>query len=345
MMVGIRDVARKAGVSPATVSRVLNEDPTLSATAETRARIYDVVKKLNYQKPERGATKKVNASIGLITAASERGEIEDPYFRAIRLGIEAEAKKLRLAANRIYRVSEGVSLKGIEGLGAVIILGNLQDTFIQEIYEKNPRVVLVDDASAAETFDAVYTDFEMITRSHLERLWQLGHRKIAFIGGKRTVKTSEGKDLLLSEDVRYQAYKKWMTLKGVFSNEEVFLSGWGAKDGLEMGERLLRRCETQKEKPTAIIVASDPIAIGVYRALQKAGKSIPYDFSLASFDNIEVTEFLTPPLTTANIETEQLGKMAVRLAKERINNERDVPIHVVIPSKIILRESEIPLDK
>ncbi|MGM0124556.1 LacI family transcriptional regulator [Enterococcus sp. AZ194] len=343
-MVGIREVARKAGVSPATVSRVLNEDPTLSATAETRARIHEVVEKLNYQKPERGTTKKVNASIGLITVASERGEIEDSYFRAIRLGIEAEAKRLRLAANRIFRLSEAYSLKGIEALGAVIILGNLEEQFIQEIYEKNPRVVLVDDASASASLDAVYTDLEMITKKHLERLWQLGHRRIAFIGGVRTVKTSTGDNLLLSEDIRYQTYKKWLTINGVFSKELVFLGGWGSQDGLEMGEALLERF-SEKTAPSAIVVASDPLAIGVYRAIQKSGKSIPTDFSVVSFDNIEVAEFLTPPLTTANIETEQLGKMAVRLAKERITNEREIPIHVVVPSKIIMRESVISLDK
>ncbi|KAF1298139.1 AraC family transcriptional regulator [Enterococcus sp. JM4C] len=343
-MVGIREVARKAGVSPATVSRVLNNDPTLSATAETRARIHEAVKKLNYKKPERGTAKKMNHSLGLITAASERGEIEDPYFRAIRLGIEAEAKKCHIAANRIYRVSENHSLKGIEALGAVIILGNLEESFIQEIYEKNPRIVLVDDTTANESFDAVYTDFEMITKKHLERLWQLGHRNIAFIGGVRTVKTSSGKDVLLSEDVRYQTYKKWLTIKGAYKEENVFLGGWGSQDGLEMTEEMLTKF-TDNKVPTAIVVASDPLAIGVYRAIQKAGKKIPEDFSIASFDNIEVTEFLTPPLTTADIETEQLGKMAVRLAKERIRDERDVPIHVVVPSRIILRESEKALDK
>ncbi|MCS5465158.1 substrate-binding domain-containing protein [Enterococcus lactis] len=88
------------------------------------------------------------------------------------------------------------------------------------------------------------------------------------------------------------------------------------------------------------MVGNDPIAVGVYRSLQKNGLHIPEDISIVSFDNIEVAEFLTPALNTVNVNTEEIGKLAVRMVNERIKEVRNVSIKVIVSNNIIVRESE-----
>ncbi|HHW3696702.1 TPA: substrate-binding domain-containing protein, partial [Enterococcus faecium] len=86
------------------------------------------------------------------------------------------------------------------------------------------------------------------------------------------------------------------------------------------------------------------IAVGVYRSLQKNGLHIPEDISIVSFDNIEVAEFLTPALNTVNVNTEEIGKLAVRMVNERIKEVRNVSIKVIVSNNIIVRESEKNID-
>jgi LacI family transcriptional regulator len=107
---------------------------------------------------------------------------------------------------------------------------------------------------------------------------------------------------------------------------------------------LLLKKHAQDKLPTAIMVGNDPIAVGVYRSLQKNGLHIPEDISIVSFDNIEVAEFLTPALNTVNVNTEEIGKLAVRMVNERIKEVRKVPIQVIVSNNIIVRESEKNID-
>ena len=94
--------------------------------------------------------------------------------------------------------------------------------------------------------------------------------------------------------------------------------------------------------PTAILVGSDPLSVGVYRALQSAGKEIGKDVVIASFDDIEISEFLTPNLTTVRINGHAIGRAAVRLANERIEGIRQEPVVLTFPSKLVIRESFVP---
>ena len=104
------------------------------------------------------------------------------------------------------------------------------------------------------------------------------------------------------------------------------------------GEELIQA--QAQSLPSAIMVGNDPIAVGVYRALKKNNIRIPEDVSIVSFDNIEVAEYLTPSLSTVSIHTEEIGKLAVSLAKEMLTEDKKIPVHVIVSYEMIARESE-----
>ncbi|KAF1303117.1 LacI family DNA-binding transcriptional regulator [Enterococcus sp. JM9B] len=336
-MVGIRDVAHLAGVSPATVSRVINEDKSLSVTAETKKRIYAAIEELNYVKK---GTKKSsrNSSIGIITAVSIRDEFEDPYFRSIRLGIALEARKQHIAANRIYRLHKDIKIEDLSELGAVVILGQLDKSILDIFYMQNKNLIIIDDPYCDEIYDAVYVDLKKAMEKHLERLFDLGHKKIAFIGGLRKIPIANQEPLISEEEIRLETYRSWMKARGLYDGSYELLAGWTTDSGYLLMEELLNKMD-RKDYPTAVIVVNDPMAIGVFRAVQKREIRIPEDITVCSFDDIEIASFMTPTLTTAHIDTEDLGRYAIRLAKERIDQERERPVHVILPTELIVRES------
>uniref|UniRef100_UPI00403F1C93 LacI family DNA-binding transcriptional regulator n=1 Tax=Candidatus Enterococcus willemsii TaxID=1857215 RepID=UPI00403F1C93 len=337
-MVGIRDVAKRAGVSIATVSRVLNDDPTLSVTDETKRKITESVNFYNYVK--KSPVSKLSKSLALITTVSEIDELEDPYFRTIRRGIQTEAEKSKIGLKKVIRLSETpLDKEELEKCQGVLIIGQVLPTVIEEVLKVNANVVVIDDPSVDESIDAVYTDLSKATQNHLERLYEKGHRNIAFIGGKRNQLDGEGIQHATEDDVRQQAYEEWMKQKGLERYIQIYLEGWTTLEGMQATDTLLEATKG-KALPTALVVGNDPIAVGAYRALQKRGINIPDDISIVSFDNIEVAEFLTPALNTVHVNTEELGKIAVRMVNDRIINHRTVPIHVTVANTMIIRESE-----
>lgn len=339
-MAGIRDVAKRAGVSIATVSRVLNEDPTISVTDETKEKIAEAVAFFSYEKKSTPKRKvKSLKKVLLMTTVSEIDELEDPYFRAIRRGIQTEAEKRNLELTYTLRLcEEKLNSEEIRNSGAVIIIGQVLPSVIELVKKLNEHVIVVDDPNTTTLVDAVYTDLQQSTTEHLERLYQKGHRNIAFIGGPRVLLDEHGGRQESYDDLRQLAYESWMQQRGLNDYTQSVIEGWNTLDGMTACNQLLERRTT--DLPTAIMVANDPIAVGVYRALQKKGLNIPEDLSVVSFDNIEVAKFLTPSLSTVEIQTEEIGRIAIRLAKERIEKIRTIPIRVMVPSTMRVRESE-----
>lgn len=338
-MVGIRDVAKRAGVSIATVSRVLNEDPTLSVTDETKRKITESVQFYNYVKKKN--TTKNTSNIALITTVSEIDEIEDPYFRAIRRGIQLEAENSKITLKKIIRLSDtSLDLSELTGCQAVLIIGQVSSSVVEKVLSVNSNLVVIDDSNVTSEVDAVFTDLAAATEEHLNRLYEKGHRNIAFIGGRRVRIDENGERHFSDDDYRKVAYENWMISKNLKKHIKIYLEGWSTLEGMKAADRLLEKYSGSDQLPTAIVVGNDPIAVGVYRSIQKNGLKIPEDISIVSFDNIEVAGFLTPSLSTVNINTEELGKIAVRIVDMRVKKLRHIPIRVVVSNNIIVRESE-----
>ncbi|MFD2114546.1 LacI family DNA-binding transcriptional regulator [Paenibacillus yanchengensis] len=340
-MASIRDVAKKANISIGAVSRFLNNDPTLSISDEAKERIRRAVVALNYEKTDKTRKKRSVSSLAIITAVSPEMEIDDPYFRNIRAGIEEEAKRHKVACNRKFSLFEGIDqVEQLSSLGAIIILGNASSEAIEQIKQVNENIVLLDNYNVSIGLDTVYADFELATKESLAYLYERGHRNIAFIGGNRFEYGLDGKREVKRDDIRHVTYVNWMKQKGLEQYCSAEIGDWTPQEGMRLVEEIL----DGNNRPTAILVGSDPMAVGVYHGIQKRELTIGNDISILSFDDIEIARFLTPELSTSHIDTRELGRIGVRLAAERISDVRTIPIKVIIPTKLIERESVKRLD-
>lgn len=337
-MVGIRDVARRASVSPGTVSRVLNNDPTLSVTEATKERIYQAIKELDYDIDKRKYVKRRLPSIGVISSTSRQKELDDPYFNALRLGLEQEARRLHLGMNRVYNLEDNPKTwQEFDKLGAIIVVGTVSEESVKRLSKQNKNIVVVDNPDINQDVDMVYADFERMTKRILQLFYAKGHRKIGYIGGLNIDIDEAGKKIVSQNEKRFRTYQTFMAEKNLLPQARVGL--WEPLEGKRMMDEWLASAEPL---PTALLVGSDPLAVGVYRSLQSANITVGEEIEIASFDDIEVAEFLTPSLTTVHISAHEIAKAAVRLAKERIDGERQEPVIMTFPSKLVIRESFIP---
>lgn len=338
-MASIRDIAKMAGVSAASVSRILNNDKSFSINENTRKRVIEIANKLNYStdKNKKGVRNVGDSlTIALIVRHDEESEHDDPYFREIRRGIEREAAKWRLRVIRAFRMRDHEKdWEQLSKYGAVVMIGEMTQDAIEKIVCYNEKLILVDNYSKLSNYDIIQTDFSQKTHEVLDVLYEKGHRNIAFIGGFGSKVTASGQSVQYKDEVRAVNYLNWMKLNNLEQYSTVYQGKWKAESGMNLAKEMLK----QENLPTAVLVASDPMAMGVYKAINEANLRIPEDISVISFDDIEMAQFLTPSLSSIRMNAEEMGRLAVRMAKERILEDRSMPIRVICSSDLKVRDS------
>lgn len=334
-MVTIKDIANKAQVSSATVSRVLNNDMTLQVAEETRQRIIEVAKQLDYKKTKSRANKnhEVEAEkkqiIGLVIWGSEQLESSDPYFMFIRQGIGKECAKQGITVDKVMFMDD-FDMNIAEELDGLIVIGKVHIDLLRRSTQI-PHIVSIDYVLDDE-YDSVMFDLRKATRHAMDHLFQLGHERIGYIGGISYIRTLVGK--VYNIDVRQKEYEAIMREKGWFEPAHLFVDDWRT----EQGYLLMKQALELDDRPTAFLIGSDPMAIAALKALQESDIKVPDEIAIVSFDDIPLASFVSPPLTTVRVLTEDMGVTAVKLLVDRFNG-RDVPLHVTIPTKLIIRES------
>lgn len=326
-MATIKDIAAQAGVSIATVSRVLNYDPHLSVSAETKRKIFEAAEQLDYKK-KRPAKKAVQETVALIHWYTEEEELNDLYYRSIRLGVENSCREngifvQKVLYDELHLVDKG-TIKGI------IAVGKYSAEQVQHLGEWTDRIVFVDFSPENEAFDSVVTNFSKVTEKALNYLWSTGLRRMGFIGGREQFQDQSG----LVPDKREQTFKQFMLEKNSFLEEHVLIGTFSADDGYAMMKESIEK--NGETLPDAFFAASDTLAIGALRALNEAGIPVPERVSLIGVNDISVSKYVYPPLTTIKVHTEFMGETAVQLLQEQWKEER-IPKKVVLPSELIER--------
>lgn len=335
-MVGIRDVARKAQVSPTTVSRLLNEDPTLQVSEQTRQRVLQAVEQLNYDLKNYRIKQQRKPSIGVISTISRQAEQQDVYYQQLRLGMELEAKRLHLGMNRIYNLSEDPKKwHDLDQLGAIIVIGTVTQTVITQLKAQNPHVIVVDNPDIKGEVDLVYADIETTTHEILELFVAKGHQNLAYLGGYRLDLDATGKAQVTSDEKRMRVFEAFRKKHAKALHMQAYLGGWTQAEG----KRLMQQILTTKPLPSAVLIASDPLAIGAYQALEQTKLKIGQDIVLVSFDDLAQIATLNPSLTSVSVNAKALGQSAVRLALEWIDGSRSDYVKLIYPAKIIFRAS------
>ena len=323
-MATLKDIATEAGVSLATVSRVLNDDPTLNVKEETKHRILEVAEKLEYKSTS--SRKAQVHTVGhhhilAIYSYQQDLEINDPYYLAIRHGIETQCEKLGIELTNCYFNNALPELKKVTG---VLIVGQPSRAIRDAATALTDNVCFIDFHEPGSGYDAVDIDLVRIAKEVIDFFIAQGARRIGFIGGQ----DEPGK-----ADIREVAFVEYGRLKGVVSEEDIWRGGFSSSSGYELAKTMLAKADF----PTALFVASDSIAIGVLRAIHERGLSIPEDISLISVNDIPTARFTFPPLSTVRIHSELMGSQGVNLRVEKARDGRALPLNVFVPSVLKLR--------
>ena len=295
----LEDVARRARVSISTVSRVLNN--TAPVKSSTRARVLKVVKELRYHPnlQARSLAGGKSKTLGMIVS-----NLENPFFLDIFRAFEGDANHQDyevLVANTDYSPRRLVSsiqlMMGRRVGGLAVIVSEMDPSLIKEVAELNLPVVLYDVGVPTPNIFKIRVNYEKGVRKAVEYLYSMGHRKMAFVGHHT------GLAPLLDRK------KSFLNTMKQYSGEVEFATA-ADRDGPEGGQLAMRQFLNSGFKPTAVICVNDFMAFGVLKELRENGLRVPEDVSVTGYDNIRLSEFVDPPLTTVNIPRAEIGHTA-----------------------------------
>lgn len=339
-MATIRDIAREAKVSIGIVSRILNQDTSLTVKEDTRTRVLDVIQRLDYQPRQRISSKRTGETVAmknivLLLTIPQEEEFNDPYYTAIREGIEKQALELGLNISKVIKANLGrIEISPME-LDGLIVVGNVDYNDLKGIFPKLDAIVFVDRTPQKSNFDVVISDLGKAMENVLQYLFGLGHEQVGYIGGRECFcKINSADQPMECEEARLMTYKKVMAEKKCNNPEHIFIGDWTSAGGYEVMKKALERGNL----PSAFIVGNDLMSIGVLRALYEGNIRVPQDVAIVSFDDTPAAAYLHPPLTTVKLYTEEMGRRAVLLLVERMQG-RNLPVQAKVPSKLIVRES------
>jgi len=317
----LKDIAKLSNVSTSTVSRVLNEDPTLSVQEETRQRIIDIAKENQYI-PVKKKIKQTYRMV-LVHWFTREQELEDDYYLAIRLGIENACHKHGIQLDKIFKDEQTPKHTTYDG---VIALGKFGTDEIDTMKKLGKHIVFVDSSPDESNYDCVVIDFEQAMNHAIEHLISLGIKTIGYIGGREY--TNSGHPIGERREQYFRSYfnhtfDKFMHV-GKFS--------------IQSGYLMMKEALAHKERAEAYIIASDPLAIGALRACYEAHINVPEDISFVSFNDIPQAKFTIPSLTTVKIHQKYMGQTAIELLLERIKG-RDISKKIIVSTKLMVRHS------
>lgn len=332
-MATIKDIAARAQVSAATVSRVLNHDETLSVSPDTKERIRQIAHELAYvpvkSRKKNGGKKKMK--IGIVLHQPSDLEKDDPYFYPIRQEIEDECMRQDIEQARIFYLPTIQNDPAVQEVDAFILIGRIREEVAEFLRRNNKQLVFISHSPNDEQFSSVSIDFEQAAGKVMHHLLDQGYKKIGYIGGREAENGFQRRVQI--EDKRETVFKQLMDASGYSYKNNIHIADFTMDDGYRMGKKAIE----QGSLPEAFFIASDRMAMGALRAFQEHGIRVPEDVAVASFDGTELAQYASTPLTTVNIPTKEMGRMGVR--KLMTAEEGDLPMRWVLPSKLIIRES------
>ncbi|WP_462413095.1 LacI family DNA-binding transcriptional regulator [Neobacillus sp. Marseille-QA0830] len=327
-MATIKDIAQKAGVSIATVSRVLNYDTSLSVSDETKKRIFEAAEELSYKK--KSVKKQETGKMALVHWYSEKEELEDLYYMSIRLGVENRCQDQGIQVIRCPQDHLGdLKQEDIQGLVAI---GKFSSKQVEELQSISQNVVFVDSCPDEEQFDSVVVNFEKATVKVLDYLLEKGHKKLGFIGGREVFKDQTS----MIEDARETTFKRYLAERELLNPEFVYQGTFSVADGYDLMKQAI--AEHGDNLPTAFFAANDSIAVGALRALLEAGISVPDRVNIVGVNDVSISKYVFPSLSTVKVYTELMGETAVDLLLERVDGRKTAKT-VHIATKLVIRNS------
>lgn len=344
MSVTLKDIAKKAGVSISTVSRIINNDPMKKASQETSNRVWKIVQELGYQ-PNQNARKLIKGhtddvpmktkAIGCIFT-STTDTYTDPFFSQVAMGIQQEVSERGYVMGysfSSYDMSDAalynnISMNQVDG---AVILGRFNKDVLEFLRKNIKNLVYAGVNYVDGGFDEVICDGYKGACTAVEHLISLGHKEIGFLGT-----TGANREFNLVNEHRYDAYVDTMKKHNLPIEQALVCdTELSSLDAYENMQEMLKRAKL----PTALFCANDTVAIGAIKAINEKGICIPDEIAIIGLDDIEMASYTTPALTTIHVPKEDLGRFAVKILVDRIEGGHEMPVRVDVPYHLVVRES------
>ena len=329
MNVTIYDVAREANVSMATVSRVVNGNPNVKPT--TRKKVLEAIERLGYRPNAvaRGLASKKTTTVGVIIP-----DISSIFYSELARGIEDIATMYKY--NIILSNSDQNKQKEFHLLntmlgkqvdGIVFMGGNITEDHVAEFGKSPVPIVLAASIENSGTIPSVTIDYNQAANDAVSALIAKGHKKIAFVTGP------------IDEQVgmkKLEGYKSALEQANIPFEEDLIIEGdFSYESGMEAMDKIVEIAE----KPSAVFVSTDEMALGVIHGATDRGIKIPEDIEVMGFDNTRLATMIRPRLTTVVQPMYDIGAVAMRLLTKYMNKENVEDHIVVLPHRIEFRQS------
>ncbi len=327
-MATIRDVARAAGVSVATVSRVLNDN--VRVKSETRVRVKQAATQLDYTPNE--------AARSLITSRTHAlgvllPDLYGEFFSEVLRGVDLRARRdgLHLLVSSSHADSADLvgALRAMRGRieGLIVMAPDLDTASLVKAAGPGFPLVLLDPGVRAVGVDSISIDNLGGAATAVTHLLDLGHRRIATIAGP--TQNADARQ-------RLDGWRKSLETRGITPDPAFVTRGDFTEPS---GYAAVARVLALRPRPTAIFVANDYMAIGAMSALAQAGLRVPEDMAVVGFDDIAMARYLNPPLTSVNVDLLDLGARAVQRLIDGKNGVSSRRRHEVTPATLVIRRS------
>jgi LacI family transcriptional regulator len=332
MAVTLKDIASATGVSQATVSRVINDDPRISET--TKRRVREALDSLGY----RGTGRRTRTmGVAFLIADLTRSVHEDVFYNEVLGGVTEylEPRGYYALVSTSTGRSAGSLPAVVRRVDGVIAGGmNLQDSLVGALARSPVPVVFIGRQRRGDGLNAILSDREEGARLATEHLLSLGRRKLACICGP--LNTTVHQD-------RLAGFRRAIAEAGLVTDERLIRStSRTAEGGFECAMKLLDATASSGSSPDAIFAADDWIAIGVLRALRRRGFRVPEDVAVVGYNDVPFASLTNPPLTTIHVPRRRLGRLAAKVVLDLIE-ERNVeePVQMVVSPYLVVRESTV----
>ena len=348
----IRDIAKRAGVSPSTVSRVLNDPSHRCSSDGVRDRIWKIAREMNYLPNEAARSLKTGAAaserapryIDILMTRSTRRQAE-PFFAELLRVIEAESQRQRCIISNVWSLPtpvgarrtragelelEGVLAPGASRSDGLIVLGKcVPGAFDRLVSAYRGNVVCVGRNSVGQKADEVLCDGERLARVAVEHLIELGHTSIGYVGDCRN-------------EARCRGYQRTLLDHGLEPQVDAIIPCEHTEAaGYAVMKRLVQEAESS---PTAIFCATDAIAVGMLRCLDELGGRY-YRPSIISCDDIEAAQYTKPALTTVALPKREMGRYALWLLADRMAGGHSAVTRMEVFGRLVVRDScSLPSD-
>jgi LacI family transcriptional regulator len=336
----LKDISEATGISVSTISRVLNQDETISVTPQTHQKILDTARSMGYvpirnrAKPDLDRPSSI-LKMGIAQMFEHEQVLQDPYYLYMKHAIEQVCFSKGIQTTPLFRNHLGqFTVQGGDNLDGIFAIGSFTRQEILNFESLTRHIVFVDSSPDDEHYYSAVPNFHLGLRQALGHLLEAGHRKIAFLGSHYTLQ--EAHDLKL--DARLYYFRNSLQAKSLYNPSYVLDCPMNSPAAYQTLSQALKSWEVL---PTALFLSSDSLVQGALRALDEAHLSIPGQMSVIAFNDTPLSQNATPPLTSIRVLQHEMA-VAAMASMELCRSGWEYPFKTVVPCVYIDRGSIAP---